>query len=56
MGGARRDAPLPRIAKNTILRDRVNDEQVRIAKEGPQMIKNPRQRTNEERSSLLTGD
>lgn len=46
-------AALPRIPKNTILRDRVNDEQVRQAKSAPDMIKNPKKLTNEERSTLL---
>jgi hypothetical protein len=56
MGNATRNKPLPRISKNTILRDKINDEQVRLAKSAPQMIKNPKKRTNDERNSLLTGD
>lgn len=44
---------LPRISKNTILRDKVNDEQVRLAKSAPEMVKNPKKRTNEERVTLL---
>jgi hypothetical protein len=47
------DKLLPRISKNTILRDRINDEQTKLAKRAPQMIKNPKKRTNEERTTLL---
>ncbi len=32
----------PRIAKNSILRDRVNDEQARLAKQGPALVRNPK--------------
>jgi hypothetical protein len=31
-----------RISKNTILRDRVNDEQVKLAKNAPMMVRNPK--------------
>lgn len=32
----------PKVAKNTILRDRVNDEQAKLAKQGPLMVRNPK--------------
>lgn len=32
----------PKISKNSILRDRVNDEQVKLVKRGPMMIRNPK--------------
>lgn len=51
--GAVNSKELPRISKNTILRDKVNDEQVRQAKAAPEMIKNPKKRTNAERVTLL---
>ncbi len=44
-----------RVPKNTVLRDAVNDQQVLLAKRAPQMIKNPKKLTNEERGSLLGG-
>jgi hypothetical protein len=53
MGSATKTAVFPRIAKNTILRDRINDQQAALAKAAPQMVKNPKKRTNEERATLL---
>lgn len=46
---------LAKIPKNSVLRDKVNDQQVSLAKAAPQMIKNPKKLTNEERGSILGG-
>jgi hypothetical protein len=48
---------LPGISKNTILRDKVNDVQTALAKQGPMMIRNPKKIEKEGRPlpSILGG-
>jgi hypothetical protein len=59
MGGMSRAMQdrLPQIAKNTILRDNINNEQTALAKQGPMMVRNPKKVAKEgtARPSVLGG-